>query len=307
MAIDLSQILSIVINYFIFGVLAFIGGYIVGYIVSKVIGKLLTLGKLQKALVSLGAVTTNVWESMVNFITQITKWWLVTYVVVWWYTIAFKVVDIQQDIVVLFFKFVSGLFLLFLLTILGVVIGGVLRKITKDFLVSIGLEAELEKHHVSDSIGGISISNILASIVKWYTVLLFTWQGLIVFDALFDLAPHINMLGKVMGGFLIGYVPQAVLGLLVIMISLIIADFAGNNIRKRRAPFVEILGLGVEIIIVFFGAVFALPKFGIENVSILEDSFKILMIGLSLGLAIAIGLGLKDSVAETAIEVRKKS
>lgn len=292
----LSILQGLLINIF-WLLLAFIMGYILGYVVSNVIRKLLTINKLEKGLVRYGAVTSELWASIVSFVAQTTKWWFVILIVVSAYQNAFQV-DSVQDPIVMFFYFVNSLLLLALLTVGGLLLGGVLYKITKDFLISIGLESELGKHRVADSIGGIPISNILASIVKWYTVLLFIWQGLVIFNAPFSISPEFNKLGMVMEGVLVGYVPEAILGLLVLLVALIIADFAGSNIRKRNVSFAEILAMGAETIIVFFGAVLALPKFGIHNVSILEDSFKILMIGISVGLAIAMGLGLKDVVAE---------
>jgi len=294
---QLSLLQGLVINIF-WLILAFILGYILGYIISNVIRRVLTIGKLEKGLVRYGAATTELWQSMVSFISQSTKWWFVILIVVSAYQNLFNITQGQQDPIVMFFYFVNSLLLLALLTIGGLLLGGVLYKITKDFIVSIGLETELGKHKVADSLGGIPISNILASIVKWYTVLLCIWQGLIIFNASFRLSPEFNKLGLVMEGILVGYIPEAILGLLVVIVSLIIANFAGTNIRKRNVSFADVLAMGAETVIVFFGAVLALPKFGIHNVSILEDSFKILMIGLSIGLAIAIGLGLKDAVAK---------
>lgn len=285
--------------------LAFILGYVLGYIISNVIRKLLTINKLEKGLVRYGAVTPELWASIVSFVAQSAKWWFVILIVVSAYQNAFQV-DSTQDPIVMFFYFVNSLLLLAFLTIGGLLLGGVLYKITKEFLISIGLESELGKHRVADSIGGIPISNILASIVKWYTVLLFIWQGLVVFNAPFSISPEFNKLGMVMEGVLVGYVPEAILGLLVLLVALIIADFVGSNIRKRNVSFAEILAMGAETMIVFFGAVLALPKFGIHNVSILEDSFKILMVGISVGLAIALGLGLKDVVAEAGKDIIKK-
>jgi len=301
---DLSILQGLLINVF-WLILAFVMGYVLGYVVSNVIRKLLTINKLEKGLVRYGAVTSELWASIVSFISQSAKWWFVILIVVSAYQNAFEV-DSVQDPIVMFFYFVNSLLLLAVLTIGGLLIGGVLYRVTKDFLISIGLESELGKHKVADSIGGIPISNILASIVKWYTVLLFVWQGLVVFNAPFSISPEFNKLGMVMEGVLVGYVPEAILGLLVLIVALIIADFAGSNIRRRNVSFAEVLALAAETIIVFFGAVLALPKFGIHNVSILEDSFKILMIGISIGLAIALGLGLKDVVAEAGKGIIKK-
>lgn len=257
---------------------AFIGGYIIGYIISKVVEKVLKISELQKTLVRYGAVTTNLWASITSFIAQYVKWYTVIFVI--------NAVFFNQMIDKLFI-FLTNLLLFIVLLVIGLLIGGFLHKITKETLVAIGMEAELERHHVADSLGGIPLSSILASIVKWYVVLVFLNEGISKLG--------LPMLSGVMGD-LLTYIPNAILGLLIILTTLIIADFTGSSLRKRNVAFSEFLALVVEIVIVFFGAVLALPKFGIVNVSILEDSFKILMVGVAIGLAIAMGLGLKDAI-----------
>jgi len=63
----------------------------------------------------------------------------------------------------------------------------------------------------------------------------------------------------------------------------------------------------IQGMIIFFAVVIALPHFQIEkNVDILTDSFKIIVAGISLGLAIAMGLGLKEMFAHLGKKVEKK-
>ena len=108
-----------------------------------------------------------------------------------------------------------------------------------------------------------------------------------------------------MKGFLY-YIPQAILGLLVLLFSLVIGDFASANIKKEKLEFASFLGLGVEILIIFFGLVFALPYlFGqqntytfMESLKVMTESFKYLMMGVALGVAFEVGLGLKDSIKD---------
>ncbi|MBU4265937.1 MAG: hypothetical protein KKE96_01775, partial [Candidatus Altiarchaeota archaeon] len=124
---NLSILQGLLINIF-WLLLAFILGYILGYVVSNVIRKLLTINKLEKGLVRYGAVTSELWASIVSFVAQSTKWWFVILIVVSAYQNAFQV-DSIQDPIVMFFYFVNSLLLLALLTIGGLLIGGVLYKI----------------------------------------------------------------------------------------------------------------------------------------------------------------------------------
>lgn len=272
---------------------ALVGGYVVGYVISEVIKKVLRVEEFQKTLVKYGAVTSHLWNSIINFIGQFIKWYTIIFLL---YVLFNQDVFFKEPVYFLFVFFTSLLFFV-VLVIIGLLLGGVLHKITKDTLVAIGLEAELEKHKVADSLGGVPLSTILASIVKWYVVLVFLNEGVTKLG--------LPVLSNVIGN-LLAYVPNAILGLLIILATLIIVDFTGTAIRKRRVAFSEFLALIIEIVIVFFGAVLALPKFGITNISILEDSFKILLAGVAIGIAIAMGLGLKDAISDTAKHYEKE-
>jgi hypothetical protein len=304
---------------------AFIVGYVFGHIISKVIEKVLKIGELQKTLVKYGAVTTHLWDSITNLLSLYIKW-LIVVIALDKALIAvvayFTNMPTYTSFLTPFTDFLVSLLFLIVLVIIGLLLGGFLYKITKDSLVAVGLEAELEKHHVADSLGGIPLSSILASIVKWYVVLVLLTTGTQQFLSTVVIGTEELALKTTMEG-LMAYIPQAILGVLILIATLIIADFASTNIKKKKLAFSDLLGVGVEIIILFFGVILALPKLlgvqdpegkvFIQSLSVMTDSFKFLIIGVSIGLAIAIGLGLKDAIAkatkyyeEEKIEHKKK-
>lgn len=276
----------------------FIVGYVLGYIVSKALYKILRIGELQKTLVKYGAVTTNLWASITNFISQYSKWFITFFVLT---TLDITIFEI------FFYKFITPLTVFVVLAVSGLLIGGIIQKIIKDTLVSIGLEEGLEKHNVADSLGGVPLSSILATIAKWYTILLFVGTGIE------RLLPAGSLLTTVMRDLLV-YIPNAIMGILILIAALILGDFANNRIKRRGVQFSELIAMGAEVVIIFFGIVLALPKlFGIdspevftESMSVITDSFKFIIIGVSIGLAIALGLGLKDSVAKAGLKYEKE-
>lgn len=262
-------------------------GYVLGYLVSNVIQRVLKRDELGDLLAGYGAATKEFWGSTVNFIAQYSKWYITVAVLS----------AINIGIITSVLRFLTQIFWFIILAVVGLLLGGILQKFIKDAIIAVGIEAEMAKHRLSDSIGGVPISSIISGIAKWYIVLIFLEQGVARLE-LPGLTSRMNAL--------LNYIPNAILGILVIIVALIIADFAGSRIKQRKVGFAEILALGAEIIIVFFGAVLALPKFGIRNVSILEDSFKILAIGVSIGIAIAVGLGLKDSISKASLRYEEE-
>lgn len=262
-------------------------GYVLGLVVSDVLRRILRTQELENFLVRYGAATKELWGSIANFIAEYSKWFI---------TIA-VLSAIEINIITLVFTFLKNILWFIVLAVIGLLLGGILQKLIKNALIAIGIETELARHGLSDAIGGVKISTIISGIAKWYLVLIFLEEGVRRLG-LQGLTSRVTAL--------LDYIPDAILGILIIIVALIIADFAGSRIKHRKVGFAEILALIAEVIIIFFGAVLALPKFGIENVSILEDSFKIIAVGVSIGIAIALGLGLKDSISKASLRYEEK-
>ncbi|HDI72948.1 MAG TPA: hypothetical protein ENF58_02320 [Candidatus Altiarchaeales archaeon] len=319
--ITMDQIMSTIVEYGMIGLLliaAFIGGYILGYIASKVLRRVLMIGELQKTLVRYGAVTSKLWESIVNFIAQYVIWLIVIFVI---HTVFVQPTGVSvtgeliytHPLIDSLFKFMVNLLSLILFAIIGLLLGGVLYKIIKDTLEAMGLEAELEKHKITESLGGISLSTILAGIVKWYVVLLFLTTGVQQFLSTIQIGEEELFLEKFMVG-LMDYVPHVVLGILVILASLILASLAADKIRYRPVNFAEPAALAVEVVVIFFGFILGIPfLFGFadkeifsQSFGVLTESFKYIVIGISIGLVMALGLGLKDVVAKAGIKYEEE-
>lgn len=264
-------------------------GYLLGIVIAAALKRLLLLESIKSKLVKYGASSAGTWASLAGFIAESARWLTVAAI------LSLTELRVFLDL----FMFAWSLFVFVLLAVAGLLLGGVVYKLFKEGFVALGLEEELKKFNVSDSVGLVPISSILASIGKWYVVILFvsTGMGYFPLPAQFGLYAFMNSL--------VVYVPHVIFGFIVLLSALILANFMSNRIKYRNMPFSDMLALGFEAVIIFFGIVLALPEFGIKDVSIIADSFKILMIGVAVGLAIAMGFGLKDSVSKMAEKFSK--
>lgn len=294
-------------------IFSFAVGFAFGHLLRVIIQKILTNEKIEKVLVKYGAATTELWASMVNFVAlyiNILVAVLVVNMFIPLFMSSFLTSDVfastqyQADMISklpesmeTLSTFMVSLLFLIISVIGGIILGGIAYKITKDSLIGLGLDRELWRHHKAGSVEGTSVSTILALIVKWFIVLLFLTTGVQMFLPSIQVGEQELALTDFMQG-LLEYMPGAMRGFLILLVAVIISDFAGANIRLRRTPAGDIIPLGVEVVIIFLGAVLALEEFGFERVDVLSDSFKILMGGISLGIAIALGLGLKDRIAK---------
>jgi hypothetical protein len=277
-------LLIVVILAFLFAL-----GYLLGYVFAVALKRILLLPNIQSKLQKYGASTAGTWASIAGFIAESARW----------LTVAAMLSLTELKVFVDLFTFAWTLFVFVLLAVAGLLLGGVVYKLLKEGFVTLGLEEELKRFNVADSVGAVPVSSILASIGKWYVVILFvsTGMGYFPMPAEFGLYKFMNAL--------VVYVPQVIFGFIVLLVALISANFVSNRIKCRNMPFSDMLALGFEAVIIFFGIVLALPEFGIRDVSIIADSFKILMIGVAVGLAIAMGFGLKDSVSRMAEKLNK--
>lgn len=258
----------------------FLLGYILGTFAAKVLQKMLRIERVEDAIIKYGVMKASAWERTINFFGVYVKW----FVIVSMLTLSGVSLIVQK-----LYPFMNNLLWFIVVLVLGLIAGGVASKFIKDISMDFGWDEKLVKYGLADALGEISITSFLAGIVKWYIVLIFVLQGVQRLESFSVLELYM--------GKLIAYIPGALVGVIIMVLSLMIADYTGDRLKQKKVGYAETLALGAEAVIVFFGLVLALPHFGVMNVSILEDSFKILMAGIALGIAIALGLGLKDSVS----------
>jgi len=283
-----SQIASFQTALLIYGqiavslILLFILGYIIGYVICNVLRRILSIGEITKNITLYSAMPASLWSSIVNFVSLYVKWLIVVFVIN---------AGLINPTVEGLFAFMTNLLWFIVLAVVGLIIGGLFYKFVRDGLHAIGFEEGLKRRKADRALGDVPVTSVLASTVKWYIVLLFLTEGAAKLG--------LPVLSRFMQD-LMAYIPSVIFGGVVLLVTLIIADFVGNRAKQVKVGFAEELALGAEIVIIFLGVVLVLPKFGIMQIDILVDSFKIVVAGASIGIAIAFGLGLKESIAAAA-------
>lgn len=176
----------------------------------------------------------------------------------------------------------------FLLLIIGWVIGLIVGRISKEVL---------KRSMVDKYVPKFKVSEIFPAIFAWAVYLLFIWAAVEVLG--------IEALGEAMRAIVIGFLPGLVKAVLIIMAGYIIAEYIRGMVLKSKIVYSDIMGGFMFWIIIYIAATLALPlvKIGTE---LLSNILLIVAGSLGLGMAIAIGLGLKDAIAETAKKYIKK-
>ena len=200
----------------------------------------------------------------------------------------------------------SGVFafcILVAVMLIGIWVANLLGQVLKEFFQKVKLEKFLESHGVHDALFGFTLSGVAIIMLKLYIVVAFLGiaADLIQMPMLFMLASQA-----------INYLPLLAQGLVILLAALMAADYLTDKIKEsKKLPFANSIGMLVTLFIAYNALVIAMPLLlPSADPSLLVWSFLVLLsafaIALGFGAAIAIGLGMKDTVAEIAKKNRDK-
>jgi len=190
-----------------------------------------------------------------------------------------------------------------LILAIGYAIAWVLGKALKEFSKQIKVEQFMEKHGVHDSLLGFNLTGIAVLLVKLWVMVVFL-----------GISAQITNVGLILdlSTKAIDYMPMLIEGVILLVVGLVVADYITDRMKTvKKIPFVNGIAMVIEVFIIYVAAVMALPlMLPTVKPDLLENSFNIVLtavcFSVGLGLAIAMGLGLKDAVADVAKKHKDK-
>jgi len=193
-------------------------------------------------------------------------------------------------------QFLPNLLAFLLILIIGIILGRVLNALFLRIFRAVGLDRFSEKSGVMDLIrkGGIkdSVSVLLAKLMRWVTVIIF---AIIALRAL-ELPTIEGLFEK----FLL-YLPNVFVAAIILLFGYLLGNFFGRaaliasvNAGIRIAG---VIGRFIKFTVFLLAATMALEQLGIGKETIVI-AFAIIFGGVVLALAIALGLGGKDTAKE---------
>lgn len=189
--------------------------------------------------------------------------------------------------------FLPVLLAAFVVLIVGLIISPLVGKATTKGLQLIKTDQFLNRVGAQDAMESIglkfSVSNVLGVIIK-YTVL-------IVFITMVAEILNLGELSRLIQDF-IRFIPQIIIGLVIIGVGLVAADWLRDLVRgiaeaSDSADYADLLGSITRISVIVFAVMAALVQVGIAPTLI-----QIMFAGVVFALALAFGLGAKDTVAK---------
>ncbi len=185
----------------------------------------------------------------------------------------------------------------------GLFVANLLGRILREFFARLKFEKLLESHGVHDAFVGFTFTGIAVALLKLYVLVAFL--GIAADIVKINLIATLAMQAM-------GYLPSLLQGIIIVMAALMAGDYVTDKMKQsKKIPFANPLAIAVELFIAYNALVIAMPMLlPSADPSLLVWSFLVLLsalaIALGFGAAIAIGLGMKDVVAEVAKKHKDK-
>ncbi len=200
-----------------------------------------------------------------------------------------------------FVKVLPGILYALVVLIIGYLIATAIGRLVKIVLSKLRVDKGFHKLNLPESIGKIRVSSVLGELTKWYIFIIFIQSA--------ASAVKLGALSLVLNKFVL-WLPNLIIAVLALLVGLFIAHYLSHLLeREAEMKGMKIASKILNIVIIFLAFVIALGQIGVQ-VSILKDTFLILLgsvgIGCALAMGLAFGLGLKDEARGLFRNLRKK-
>jgi hypothetical protein len=181
-------------------------------------------------------------------------------------------------------SFVPNLLGAIILLIIGWILGVIVGKVSKEILRRIKIDMYISKKPT------FKFSNIISTILSWTIYLIFIREAVNVL-ALPTLVEAI--------GIIISFLPGIIGAIIVLMAGYAVGEYVRKQIEESEITYSDIISKVVFFLVIYISIAIALPMVKIDP--FLINALLLILVGtIGLGISIAIGLGLKDVIAELA-------
>ena len=194
---------------------------------------------------------------------------------------------------------IVGIAMALLLIIVGWVIGYFAKIVVKNALKALRLDEWAEQHQLHDSIGGLELSSLAGSFVKWYIIIIFIAQAT-EFVGLASIRTFMNAVTY--------FAPLALFAAIVVTIGVLLGKFVRYKFEATDHKYKRTIGTVIEFTVVYVMLLVSLRAVGID-IFVLESAFLLafgaFVLTLALVFGLSIGLAFRDDAKGFIQEFRK--
>ncbi len=176
--------------------------------------------------------------------------------------------------------------------LIGLIIGRIIGRIVREIII----RSKVDEWISEEDKLAFKFSHVADLIARWIIYLVFIKQSAIFLGVL-AITTFVDSI--------ISIIPSLVEGALVIIVGYTVALYLKDKIISSKTFYSDLVGKIVFFLIIYSSIALALPFVGIDP-SLINNMLLVIIGSVGLGLAIAMGLGLKDVIAESARNYSKK-
>lgn len=186
-----------------------------------------------------------------------------------------------------FVSILPGIIAAIIVLIIGYFVALAIGHAVRIILEKAGLENYMKKAQMTKTVGHMRISHLLGEITKWYVFIIFLQAGV-------DLL-NLGTLSNVLNEFVL-WLPNVIVAAIIIIFGIALTHFVGMKMEEHTdMKGIKLFSRVIKIVLIFIIFVIALDQIGVD-VSILENTFLLLVGALALGIAIALGMGVGNAL-----------
>lgn len=190
-----------------------------------------------------------------------------------------------------------GIIVAILILALGFFISLLIRIVIEKSLIKLKLDKRvIDKTPMKKFIGGFKLSHFIALIIKWYVFILFL-----------PLAADVLRLNNVSQLLmdLSRWIPSLIGAIFIAIVGIIVASYVKIKIEEINFHNALVVSNALYTIVLIFTFLIAFEQIGI-NISLVSNSFLIVLAGVMLALGLGFGLGMKSEAEKIIRSWRKK-
>lgn len=191
------------------------------------------------------------------------------------------------DLVNLYLAYLPTLIGALVVLLVGLILGAVMGRVASRIV-----EVSPIEKYVSEKWANVRVSYFSGLVVSWGIYLVFL-------KASTDIA-GIPALSDFVGG-IISFVFSIIGAVIILLVGFFIAGYVREEVAGMKIVHSGVVANVIFFIILYVAVALALPIAGIET-SLVNNILLLIIGGVAVGLAIAIGLGLKDVIADVSRE-----
>ncbi|MBU3896909.1 MAG: hypothetical protein KJ697_03165 [Nanoarchaeota archaeon] len=185
-----------------------------------------------------------------------------------------------------FIASLPGLIAALITLIIGLVVGKVVGKVVKELFTRL----KIDEYVLEDEKHLFKFSMVSSLIARWWIYLVFIQQAT-VFLGIVAISNFVNSI--------IGFLPGLIEAAVIVIVGSLLAEYIKDKLVSKKTFYGAIVGKLIFFLLVYVSIALALPFIGIDTMLI--NWILLIIIGsVGVGMAIAIGLGMKDVVASVA-------